>query len=423
MIYDCFPFFNELDTIEIRFKELYNVVDFFVISESRLTHSGKSKPLYFSDNKKRFAPFQDKIINLVCNEPPQSSDMNWGREKNQRNHIYNHLKTRCKPDDIIISSDADEIFNSNKIDELKSVNHDDLYALVMEPSWYYLNLVSDPRWTSGRAVRFGVLENKFNGNLSNARTSGVHKSIENAGWHFAYMGGTNRVKEKLESFAHQELNRPEITNHDHVKDIIRLGTSPWDKFDEITPRGCVPYWKHVRVEDSNFPDCIKRGEYNHMLSNTFFSQYLYDCGNLYHLRLLTKQCVGVGEIIDIGCFEGRTSIFLANALPDKCVQCVDVRFTEQFSKNMKSLTNSNYTFIEKDALEFIKDFDKPISVLHVDANYEYSFLKKLLELSKPKMTSSFLVCGYDWSVDTVRQAVNEVWGEPATSGKFWFCKL
>lgn len=31
MIYDCFPFFDELDVLEIRLKELADVVDRFVI--------------------------------------------------------------------------------------------------------------------------------------------------------------------------------------------------------------------------------------------------------------------------------------------------------------------------------------------------------------------------------------------------------
>ena len=32
MIYDCFPFFNELDVLEIRLNVLYDIVDYFVIT-------------------------------------------------------------------------------------------------------------------------------------------------------------------------------------------------------------------------------------------------------------------------------------------------------------------------------------------------------------------------------------------------------
>jgi len=54
-VYDCFPFFNELDVLEIRLKELWDVVDVFVLAESNLSHSGKPKEYIFENNKDRFA--------------------------------------------------------------------------------------------------------------------------------------------------------------------------------------------------------------------------------------------------------------------------------------------------------------------------------------------------------------------------------
>src|SRR3990167_11062120 len=61
MIYDTFMFFNELDLLEIRLNELDKVVDKFVLVESPFTYSGKSKPLFFQSNKKRFSKFLHKI--------------------------------------------------------------------------------------------------------------------------------------------------------------------------------------------------------------------------------------------------------------------------------------------------------------------------------------------------------------------------
>lgn len=43
MIYDCFPFFNELDVLEIRLNVLYDTVDYFVITEADKTHTGRHK--------------------------------------------------------------------------------------------------------------------------------------------------------------------------------------------------------------------------------------------------------------------------------------------------------------------------------------------------------------------------------------------
>ena len=50
-LYDCFCMFNELDIVELRLNELYDVVDHFIIHESTRTHTGKPKPLYFAENK------------------------------------------------------------------------------------------------------------------------------------------------------------------------------------------------------------------------------------------------------------------------------------------------------------------------------------------------------------------------------------
>ena len=46
-IYDCFMIYNELDLLEVRLEELYDVVDYFVISEGEHTFSGKEKQLCF----------------------------------------------------------------------------------------------------------------------------------------------------------------------------------------------------------------------------------------------------------------------------------------------------------------------------------------------------------------------------------------
>src|SRR4030042_2627609 len=69
-IYDCFPFHNELDLLEVRLHELYDVVDYFVLSESTRTHSGQFKPLYYKMNKPRFERFKDKIIHVIVDDMP-----------------------------------------------------------------------------------------------------------------------------------------------------------------------------------------------------------------------------------------------------------------------------------------------------------------------------------------------------------------
>ena len=46
-IVDVFPFFNELDLLDIRLNVLDPYVDCFIISEATKTFSGLDKPLYY----------------------------------------------------------------------------------------------------------------------------------------------------------------------------------------------------------------------------------------------------------------------------------------------------------------------------------------------------------------------------------------
>ena len=145
MIYDCFPFYNELMLLEIRLNELAPVVDKFVLVEGMHTYSGKPKPLYYDEVKDNeiFGPFRDKIIHLVFKDKPISkstlADMKKACEAQQESASKHKLfadliivpsvdevvirriyETRQKntigrglmgvaPDDIIIVSDVDEI--------------------------------------------------------------------------------------------------------------------------------------------------------------------------------------------------------------------------------------------------------------------------------------------------------------------------
>ncbi len=72
--------------LEVRLYELYEYVDLFLIVESNITLSGKSKPLYLKDNWARFSRYHNKIHRL---EIPLSNLINttkssWDNEHHMR---------------------------------------------------------------------------------------------------------------------------------------------------------------------------------------------------------------------------------------------------------------------------------------------------------------------------------------------------
>src|SRR5215831_14334612 len=105
--YDCFPFFNELDILEIRLHELYRDVDTFVLVEAPWTHQGDPKPLFFEENKRRFKRFLPQIRHVVVPDQPKTDDP-WVRERYQRECIRLGLAD-VRSGDLVIVSDADEI--------------------------------------------------------------------------------------------------------------------------------------------------------------------------------------------------------------------------------------------------------------------------------------------------------------------------
>ena len=94
MIYDCFTFFNELELLELRLNELAGVVDKFVLVEATQTHTNKPKPLHYHENRARFSAFHDKIIHVIVDDMPQSSDP-WIPENFQRKCIARGLTISC----------------------------------------------------------------------------------------------------------------------------------------------------------------------------------------------------------------------------------------------------------------------------------------------------------------------------------------
>ncbi|MBL9138890.1 MAG: hypothetical protein JNK85_23680 [Verrucomicrobiales bacterium] len=248
MIYDTFPFFNELELLEVRLAELEPVVDHFVLAEATRTHSNQPKPLHFQENRHRFKPYLPKIIHVVVDDCPDSANA-WVIEKFQRDAVGRAL-VGCKPDDIVLNSDIDEIPRRSAVQKLRErmrfgtgvgarvgsavlrqpwlvglvrnlfkKHHPRVWVLEHRQFYHFLNCTSRtlPWWDGTRAV--------FYRDFTRARDLRSWKGhrLQDAGWHFSYMGGVDRVREKLQAFAHQEYNRPEFIDRQKVESALREG--------------------------------------------------------------------------------------------------------------------------------------------------------------------------------------------------------
>jgi len=253
MIYDCFMFFNELDLLELRLEELCSVVDRFVIVEATKTHANEPKPLYFNENKGRFAKFLNKIEYVVIDEYPEF-DAAWTFENYQRDVLIKTLKKCCQPEDVILISDLDEIPKAQLVEKYKDTEGTKVFEQNLYTFYFnYLN-ATEPVWLKGtRMLRFKDIGDKT---LTQIRfAEGQH--IKNGGWHFTYLGGLEMVKYKIRSFAHQEYNNDYYMNENRLKTLIQDGI-------DIFERGYK--YKIVNL-DENFPEYVKknRQKFQHLI--------------------------------------------------------------------------------------------------------------------------------------------------------------
>ena len=224
MIVDCFPFFNELDLLEIRLNTLNDVVDRFVIVEAAKTQSLKDKPFYFDlhKNEPRFAKFKDKIIHVQMTEEscPKNDTNLWNMEHAQRNTIKDAilLMGQLPLDSIIMVSDCDEIPNPDAIRALRDMEDWHIVAFDMSFHAYFVNLSGkNKRWVGTVAARLETFQHVFPQDMRDLKDR--IPRISNGGWHLSWLGGYDKVYEKFVSCI-EPFDKNTVPSLEEVKTIF-----------------------------------------------------------------------------------------------------------------------------------------------------------------------------------------------------------
>jgi len=220
-IVDCTIFNDEIDLLLARMEYLYDAVDEFIIVESNYTHSGLKKHLNYPTHYSRFSKFKKKInyapfivdpIQFGLTADTVVTEFNplsphWGMEHAQRDFITEGAKF-LNDDDIVLVCDADEIPNKAVFADLTEyVAISGTVSLEMKMVHYNLGYMGNDVWHGPFATTAKTLRT----NTPTTLRWGWHNYMKaaQAGWHLVNFGGPKRIINKLESFAHQELNRPE----------------------------------------------------------------------------------------------------------------------------------------------------------------------------------------------------------------------
>lgn len=277
MVYDCIPFFNELDILRLRLNILDPYVDRFIIEEATVTFSGEPKELCFEKNKEMFAPFLHKITYLVVEDSPKEATTH-ERDKFQKNRLAEGLE-EAGDEDVILMSDVDEIPNPKVLEAiLKEFDPGKVYHLAQRMFYCYLNMEE----VSGKLLSItgefpGAAHKKWLGtkifSKRNIPKTGIidirevsplderSVRIEDGGWHFGYMGGSGekdvskRIGVKVQAAAHQEYS-----NQDTLAEAASRLVLGQDMFGRDA--------EFVRVEiDESYPEYLRkhREEYEYLI--------------------------------------------------------------------------------------------------------------------------------------------------------------
>jgi len=141
------------------------------------------------------------------------------------------------------------------------------------------------------------------------------------------------------------------------------------------------------------------------------------CNELKKLVSSVKEIKG--DIIEIGCWEGKSTHNIANECYPEILICNDTwtgNIAESeitgiihptveickirdvyniFLNNMNNLTNGNYSVIKRDCIEWLKEYKNPIKFIHIDASHEYESVYETIKLALPYVVKGGIMCGDD----------------------------
>lgn len=251
-IYDCFTFFNEIELLKIRCEVLKELNPIHVLVEAPTTHTGDPKPLYFEENKHLFSEYN--IIHIIADLPNNGNT--WDNENKQRDAIVIGLAD-AEDEDWVMVSDLDEIPDPEVV-RMFIPEKMQVSALKMAHYTYYLNcLQCADCWESSRLTTWQFLKSTTPNKL---RVGGFKTVMLNAGWHFSWMGGVDKIIEKFYAYAHTESCTSQNVDRDAIIEKLETGESLWSQGNKND------LWKFVPIDETfpkyiqdNVPSLINKG--------------------------------------------------------------------------------------------------------------------------------------------------------------------
>ena len=445
-IYDLFTFNNELDLLEIRLNELDSVVDTFIICESTMSHNNEPKPLYFSNNRKRFKKFLHKI-DLVIFDSVKHTD-SWSIENDHRRALSEKIPVNLNEEDILLLSDLDEIPRKDIVEKLKSRREDQFPATLCSTMYsgsFYNHVIAPPNQLhNDGTVALKFIQYKQNQDLQHYRNirSQTLPRIYDAGWHFTSMGGPKNVLKKIQSFAHNEYRDSGVAYTERgISDAIKEGTDVFGRIgyvvekvelDDTFPKYLLENKDKFKnlIEGNDVPVSFESDHPYYLLQHMLYSMKNADFGSSKldegyinfkingltssKVRHLLNNLVSLyqSKYLEIGTYEGATfSSALYKNKPLKAVAIDDFslpehsedfekknKIEENFYKNMKSV-KTPFEFVNKPSFTegILDDKNYKFNIYFYDGCHAMESQKKALLHYKKYLDEYFILIVDDFN--------------------------
>ncbi|ORY53503.1 hypothetical protein BCR33DRAFT_1781 [Rhizoclosmatium globosum] len=251
-ILDYIMYNGEQDILEVRLNTLGPIVDKFLLAETNWTFTGKSKEFKFPSlkNNPTFAKYWDKIVHVQV-DPPLKDEGHWAREHHNRNQGLKQGLQLVPPKegDFIFMSDLDEIWRPSVAEALTKCTDFEhpIFTLSLAFHYYSYEYKRNDAWGNGRIMRWSKTDSVETVDCQKIRYGLVYQHVPQAGWHCSWcFGNMTEVLDKVQSYSHQEHNRPEYLTRENILSGFRYGYDLFgrngDQFQYVEDNLDVPDW-------------------------------------------------------------------------------------------------------------------------------------------------------------------------------------
>lgn len=458
-IYDCFTFFNEKELLELRINLLKDIVDRFIIVEADRTHTGNTKRFICNDLIEQLSLPKDKIQVVELSLPSKEDEPNdYVRENLQRDEIAKYIDYAT----VAIISDCDEIINPEFIKYYASIIERNANNILRIPMFLlsgradlrvYDEKDSPRMWAAGylclrhHLIRYSASEIRQSYTMQ--KHDLIYKDIyavdggvvQEAGWHFNWMGDADRLKLKYKSFMHYDDVIERAVDKKDIDSFIDSyqpkdgATDPLGRDNHILKKFNVTQLPKIlfslpRVKNFLLPGTPEK-KFDHIYDQPQFGEEWFTFPQLYS-SMIDKFDDG-SKFVEVGSWKGKSSAYMAVEIANSGKKidfyCVDTwmgsaEHQENFKKDLETLYDtflsnmkdlSEYFIpLKLDSLSAAKKFkDQSLDFVFIDADHSYESAKQDILAWWPKIKEGGILAGHDCYPDQpewggVYRAVKEI---------------